>query len=207
MRISDLSRLAGVPVPTIKYYQREGLLPYGERAGYNQVSYAPEHVHRLRLIRALVDVANLSITTARQVLEAIEEKRGDLFGALGKVHYAVTAAPGDTSGSTGRVDELLDRLEWTVKEDNPSRKALAGLLDTLTDLGHPALLDHLDDYAKHAAELAKLDVAGLEVHDTQDEKLEAAVVATLLGDTLVSLLRRLAQESLSTRYRPSQKDS
>lgn len=29
MRIGELSRRTGVPVPTIKYYVREGLLPPG----------------------------------------------------------------------------------------------------------------------------------------------------------------------------------
>jgi len=31
MRIGELSRRSGVPVPSIKYYVREGLLPAGER--------------------------------------------------------------------------------------------------------------------------------------------------------------------------------
>lgn len=200
MRIGDLSRLTGVPIPTIKYYQREGLLPYGERTGHNQSTYADEHVHRLRLARALVDIAHLPIATARQVLEATEEGP-DLFAALGKVHYAVTAAPEDPVPPADAVDELLDRLNWTVKEPNPSRRALATLLDTLTDLGHTELLDRLDDYAALAARLAELDVGILDRHASKDEALEAAVVVTLLGDTLVSLLRRLAQEHLSTKYR------
>ena len=36
MRISELSSVTGVPVPTIKYYIREGLLPRGERTAANQ---------------------------------------------------------------------------------------------------------------------------------------------------------------------------
>lgn len=31
MRISELSRRSGVPMATIKYYRREGLLPEGAR--------------------------------------------------------------------------------------------------------------------------------------------------------------------------------
>lgn len=204
MRVGDLSRATGVPVATIKYYQREGLLPHGERAGYNQVSYTDEHVRRLRLVRALVDVGGLSITATSQVLAAIGDAGDNLFSALGKVHYAVTASTREAPESTDRVDELLDRLGWKVKAGNPSRAALAGLLDTFTDLGHADLLDRLDDYAEHAAALAALDVAGLEIRDTKDEKLEATVVMTVLGDVLVSLLRRMAQEHLATGYRPAQ---
>ena len=41
----------------------------------------------------------------------------------------------------------------------------------------------------------------LDSHASKDEALESAVVVTLLGDTLISLLRRLAQEHHSTKYR------
>lgn len=68
--VRTMNGLTGVPIPTIKYYQRQGLLPYGERTGHNQASYADEHVRGLRLVRALVDVAHLPIAAARQVLDA-----------------------------------------------------------------------------------------------------------------------------------------
>ena len=40
MRISELSARTGVPVATIKYYLREGLLPEGERTAPTQATYA-----------------------------------------------------------------------------------------------------------------------------------------------------------------------
>lgn len=200
MRIGDLSRLTGVPVPTIKYYQREGLLPYGERTGQNQARYTDEHARRLRLVRALVDVARLPIATARTVLGAVAEPGSDLFAALGKVHYAVTAVSSAIEPSDAMVAELVDRHGWTVKESNPSRRALASLLEVLQSLGQTGMLDRLDDYAAVAAQLAAVDISILDGHDSQDEMLETAVIATLLGDVLVSLLRRMAQESSSTKY-------
>lgn len=203
MRIGDLSRLTGIPVPTIKYYQREGLLPYGERAGYNQVHYAETHLRRLRLVRALVDLGRLPIATAKQVLAAVDEPDQDLFAALGEVHYAVTGTSEQAGTGTEVVAGLLERLGWQVKEDNPSRLALGGLLATLADLGHTELLDKLDDYAGLAGRLAALDVGFLERKGSQDEVLESAVVITLLGELLVSLLRRMAQESHSARFRES----
>jgi DNA-binding transcriptional MerR regulator len=38
MRIGELSKVTGVPVPTIKYYLREGLLPAGELSSPNQAA-------------------------------------------------------------------------------------------------------------------------------------------------------------------------
>jgi DNA-binding transcriptional MerR regulator len=201
MRISELSRITGIPVPTIKYYQREGLLPYGERTGHNQVRYDDGHLRRLRLVRALLDIGHLPIATARKVLGAVGEPGRDLFTALGEVHYAVTAVPDGASSASEPVDELIGRHGWTVKEANPSRHALANLLGVLADLGHADILNRLDDYADVAARLAALDVGILDSHGSKDEVLETAVVVTLLGDVLISLLRRLAQEDLSRNLR------
>src|SRR6266545_4189804 len=54
MWISELSRRTDVPVATIKYYLREGLLPPGEAAGATRAVYDDSHERRLRLIRARV---------------------------------------------------------------------------------------------------------------------------------------------------------
>lgn len=51
-RIDELAQRAGVAVDTIRYYQREGLLPTGERSG-RAVRYGPRHLERLERIRAL----------------------------------------------------------------------------------------------------------------------------------------------------------
>jgi DNA-binding transcriptional MerR regulator len=51
-RIDELAQRAGVAVDTIRFYQREGLLPPGERAG-RAVRYGPRHLDRLERIRAL----------------------------------------------------------------------------------------------------------------------------------------------------------
>lgn len=51
-RIDDLAHETGVTVDTIRYYQRQGLLPPGEREGRHRI-YGPEHVERLRRIKEL----------------------------------------------------------------------------------------------------------------------------------------------------------
>ena len=50
MRISELSERTGVPVPTIKYYLREGLLPEGEK----RTPRSEEHTSELQSRRDLV---------------------------------------------------------------------------------------------------------------------------------------------------------
>jgi DNA-binding transcriptional MerR regulator len=52
MRIDDLAHESGLTVDTIRYYQREGLLPPGEREGRHRV-YGADHLRRLTRIREL----------------------------------------------------------------------------------------------------------------------------------------------------------
>jgi Cd(II)/Pb(II)-responsive transcriptional regulator len=51
MKIGELARTAGTTVETVRYYEKEGLLPAPERGANNYRSYGPAHVERLRLIR------------------------------------------------------------------------------------------------------------------------------------------------------------
>lgn len=50
MKIGGLSRDHGVPVETIRYYEREKLLPPPERTPSNYRVYGPAHADRLRFI-------------------------------------------------------------------------------------------------------------------------------------------------------------
>ncbi len=51
MRISELASATGTLVETIRYYEREGLLPLPERADNNYRVYGPAHVERLAFVR------------------------------------------------------------------------------------------------------------------------------------------------------------
>jgi len=51
MKIGELAKAAGTTVETVRYYEKEGLLPAPERGTNNYRSYGPLHAERLRLIR------------------------------------------------------------------------------------------------------------------------------------------------------------
>lgn len=51
MRISELAKLTQVPVETIRFYEREGLLRHPPRTAGNYRVYAEEHLERLSFIR------------------------------------------------------------------------------------------------------------------------------------------------------------
>ena len=51
MKIGELARLTQCTVETVRYYEREGLLPVATRTEGNFRAYGPEHIERLRFIR------------------------------------------------------------------------------------------------------------------------------------------------------------
>lgn len=51
MRIGQLASATGTQVDTIRYYEREGLLPAPSRTEGNYRDYGPAHVERLAFIR------------------------------------------------------------------------------------------------------------------------------------------------------------
>jgi DNA-binding transcriptional MerR regulator len=202
MRIGELSRLTGVPVPTIKYYLREGLLPHGERTSPNQASYDESHVHRVRLVRAMIEIGGLPIAAAREVLTLMHEPGRSRLESVGKVHFAVqrarqphTETPSDAS--VARVGELIAERGWQARETNPARTTLAGVLDHFTRLGEPDALGLLDAYADAAERLASAEVDALPGPDV-DRMAERIVLMSVLGGALLDALRSLAQESAAT---------
>jgi DNA-binding transcriptional MerR regulator len=208
MRIAELSRRSGVPVPTIKYYVREGLLPPGELTSPNQAQYDEVHLRRLKLIRALVDVGDLSIAATRDVLNSIDAPGKTLHERLGKAQYAVTPRlQGNIDEESSvvasrQVEELVRRRGWEVKAGSPAWTLLTQALATLHSLGQDDLAGLLDRYADAAEELAEAEVRCVLSRPDVETILEGVVIGTTLGDTILAALRRLAQANVSARLTP-----
>jgi DNA-binding transcriptional MerR regulator len=199
MWIAELSRRAGVPVATIKYYLREGLLPPGEAVGATRSRYDETHVRRLRLVRALVEVGGLSLSRVRDVLAEVDEESRELHGLLGAAHGAlVPEPPAVSTESKERVDRLIKDQGWLVYEGSVDRALLAGALDALVGVGHRLDDEVLQAYAQAAQQVADTDVAHLPVGD-RSRTVEAVVVVTALGGPVLLALRRLAHQSASAR--------
>jgi DNA-binding transcriptional MerR regulator len=199
MWIAELSRRTGVPVATIKYYLREGLLPPGEAVGATRSRYDETHLRQLRLIRALVEVGGLSLSRVRDVLAEVDEESREMHGVLGAAHSALVAEPAAVSAeSKERVDRLIKDRGWLVYEGSADRALLAGALDALVDVGHRLDDEMLQAYAQAAQQVADTDVAHLPVGD-RSRIVEAVVVVTALGGPVLLSLRRLAQVSASAR--------
>src|SRR3712207_5013944 len=100
MWMAELSKRTGVSVATIKFYLREGLLPPGEATGATRARYDDHHVERLRLIRALVDVAGMRLERVRRVLEAVDDETRSLEAAIGSAHTELSPEPESEPSAT-----------------------------------------------------------------------------------------------------------
>jgi DNA-binding transcriptional MerR regulator len=199
MRMSELATASGLPVATVKFYLREGLLPSGEATGATRARYDESHVRRLRLIRALTEVAGLRLEAVRAVLAAVDDEDRSFHTAMGSVHHRLSGSGSAASpDALTQVDALVERRGWRLHEPNPHRDALARALDALAGLDHAASDELLDDYADAAQAVAERDVASVDRED-RVAGAEAAVVGTLLLEPVLVLLRRMAQEDASAR--------
>ncbi|MEU5975415.1 MerR family transcriptional regulator [Streptomyces sp. NPDC047315] len=205
MRIGELSRCTGVPVPTIKYYLREGLLPAGELTSPNQAAYGDEHVRRLRLIRALLDVGGLKIAAIAEILAAVDDPDEPVHHVLGVASDLLVARPvqqeedAARESAVRRVEELIRRRGWRVAPDGPGAELLAGALASMERLGHGDFRQMLETYADAAEQVARADLEYVAGRTSRDVLVQGVVVGTVLGDAVLDALRQMAQTDQSAR--------
>jgi DNA-binding transcriptional MerR regulator len=198
VRISELSQRSGVSVPTIKYYLREGLLPEGQRTSATRAQYDGVHEARLKLIRALIGTAGLSVAEVRRVLDAIDDPPESLHDLLG-VAAEAAAGQGARHPSHERVHTLMRQWDWPVDEkDCPSHDALAAALDALDEAGFVLPDGALEIYRDHMAQIAAYELSTVPT-DPPEATVRYVVLGTVLPEPLLLALRRLAQQAASAR--------
>lgn len=195
MRISELSERSGVPVATVKFYIREGMLPRGETVSATRAEYGDDHLARLRLIAALADVRGLPLSKVRDILALVDAPAGDPIETLGR---AVGALPPYVEGERGdhpRARAAIAELELTY---DPGFTAVAQLDDALRaveDAGldaSPAVLRRYGDAMRQVAAAEIEPVSQMPL----DEAVPYAVLGTALYEPVMLALRRLAHHHL-----------
>ena len=200
MRISELARQSGLPVATIKFYLREGLLPAGEPISRTQAEYGDAHLERLRLIRALRDIANLPVATVGTVLAAVDNHDLPLLKLLGVTQTAVAGSKGSAPASgegLKMAEELLAALGWRLLDGSPLLDSLARVLDVLHGEGEPVDVDYLRPWADAARAVAEVEMGYIPVEGPRAEAAHRVAVGTVIYGELLAQLRLAAQEAVS----------
>ena len=213
MRISELSARSGLPVGTIKFYLREGLLPAGRRTSRTTAEYDDAHLERLRLVRALGDPGGLDLAAIRRVLAAIDTPDPRRIDVLATAQDALLGA-GDKDADEGTTeDTTAEGAAPAASGDDARARAWARSRGWITPPGDAALhrleqawaaarhagldldAERLGDYADAMARVAEIDVDS--VPEDPRDAVRQVVVGTVMIEPVLAALRLLTQRELS----------
>lgn len=195
MKISELSERSGVPVATVKFYIREGMLPRGESVSATRAEYGDEHLARLRLIAALADVRGLPLSRVHDILALVDAPAGDPIDTLGR---AVGALPPYVDGDRDdypRARAAIAEVGLTYDPDFTAVPQLDEALRALEGAGLDASPAVLRRYAEAMKQVAAAEIAPVSSM-TLDEAVPYAVLGTALYEPVMLALRRLAHHHL-----------
>lgn len=144
MRIGSLAAAAATPVETIRYYEREGLLPAPARSEGNFRLYTPRHLERLQFIRHCRGL-DMSLDEIRVLLRVRDRPAED----CAEVNAVLDAHIGHVSQRIRELRALEEQLLALRQRCGEARDAAhCGILEGLsaagptTTPGAPAMPDH-----------------------------------------------------------------
>ncbi|MER5183052.1 MerR family transcriptional regulator [Streptomyces sp. NPDC002896] len=209
MRLAELSERSGVSIATIKYYLREGLLVPGRQVNATTAEYDEDHLRRLRLVRAMIQVGRVPVATVREVLGHVDDDSLGRTIRLGAALWALPQVPEPDAedeyvqAARRAVDRLLETLGWSNARAlitiSPAYRSLVVAVATFRRLGYDWDAELLVSYARLMHRAAVLDLDFVETHPSEAEKVEAAVLGAILVEPMLQALHRLAQEEESAR--------
>lgn len=131
MPIGELSRLTGVKVPTIRYYEEVALLPAAARTEGNRRQYGDKAVRRLGFIRHARELG-FEVDAIRELLSLSEHPKRSCAAAdaIARAHLqAITSR-------IERLTALKAEMEVMVKACSQGRLAKCKVMDVLSHHGH-----------------------------------------------------------------------
>ncbi|MGD9960873.1 MerR family transcriptional regulator [Nocardioides sp.] len=198
MRISELSEQADLPVGTVKFYLRSGLLHQGQLVSATQAEYDETHLERLRLIRALLEVGHLTHAEIQGILDALAKPPGQMVEALVQVYDAAAkAARYDETDLTPAL-AAVRALGWSIDPESPHLAWLARAISALESIGLPPSGERMQVYGAAALLAAENDIDWVMDADP-DRTVLRAIGSSVLWGSVLGALRVLAAEDVSRR--------
>lgn len=209
LRIGELSRRTGVPMATLKFYLREGLIAPARKSGRTMAWYHPSTVERIRAIRELQERQFLPLDVIRETIDKTAEAPDD--HAIAEAIAGVLIRRGGKRARSR--EEILANganpaeLEWLERAGLavPDRHGMyrgddLALLSTLGAARHAGLaadmlpFEILGDYLVALKKLVEVELrmyrAGVIGRARPGEVRALTKTATELSERLVLLLRR-----------------
>lgn len=138
MRIGDLAESTGTAVETIRFYEREGLIPAAQRADNNYRVYTAAHAERLAFIRHCrnLDMTLDEIRTLLRLRDAPSQDCGEVNALLDE--------------HIGHVTHRIRELR-TLQKDLKALRARCGSPHAIDQCG---ILNELDNAAAQSTSAA-----------------------------------------------------
>lgn len=134
MKIGELALAAQSRVETIRYYEREGLLPQAPRSEGNYRIYGPEHVERLAFVRHCRSL-DMTLDEIRVLLRLKDEPRA----ACGEVNELLDEHIFHVASRIRELRKLEKQLQALRAQCAGGRRAAqCGILNSLAQPGLPA---------------------------------------------------------------------
>jgi len=199
MLVSELAERADVPLATVKYYLREGLLAPGENTGPRRAEYDDAHLRRLRVLRLLREVGGVPVTSLRQIVDALDDEELRIHETMTLVADVISAGPetnGQDQASLDMVDAVLAAVGWDgIRAESMDRQRLASLVSMLNGPGPlGASVQVLTFYAGVADELARAEIAMVDHSAGREHQLDQMVTGSVVYGQVFGLLRQLGHE-------------
>src|SRR4029078_92600 len=96
MLVSELAERADVPLATVKYYLREGLLAPGETTGPRRAEDDDGHLRPLRLLRLLREIGGVPVPSLRQIVDALDDQPLPVHETMTLVADVISTRPDTT---------------------------------------------------------------------------------------------------------------
>lgn len=129
IRIGELAKCTEVTVETIRYYEKEGLLPQPARSESNYRLYGDDHIERLSFIRHCrsLDMALDEIRTLLQYRDTPVEDCGDVNALLDEHISEVDARIKELMQLKNHLEILRQKCTTTASTES------CGILGALAD--------------------------------------------------------------------------
>ncbi|MGM0766502.1 MAG: Cd(II)/Pb(II)-responsive transcriptional regulator [Pseudomonadota bacterium] len=128
MRIGELAKTTAIPVETIRYYEKIGLLPEPDRDGSGYRAYRSAHLDRLQFIRRCrnLDMAQDEI---RELIRLAEQPEADCSEVDALLAHHLNHVR-ERLRELANLEETLVRLQQACTEGRTVREC--GILDGLS---------------------------------------------------------------------------
>jgi Cd(II)/Pb(II)-responsive transcriptional regulator len=138
LRIGDLAERLKVPAETIRYYEKEGLLPAPRRTAGNYRVYGAAHIDRLAFIRNC-RALDMTLQEVRELLRLRDAPDEECVGVNALVDDHIQHVQ-DKIAELRKLESMLTALRHRCGSNRSAGEC--GILETLTTVAVPTATSH-----------------------------------------------------------------